>query len=51
MTLPNHDEEERIYKSRRIENAKRSQFQSKLNVLLLAVLILIALLVYAAFYL
>ncbi|MDV5976539.1 UNVERIFIED_CONTAM: cell wall synthase accessory phosphoprotein MacP [Streptococcus canis] len=51
MTLPNHYEEERIYKSRRIENAKRSQFQSKLNVLLLAVLILIALLVYAAFYL
>lgn len=41
----------RIYKSRRIENAKRSQLQSKLNVILIAVMLLIAILVYAIFYL
>ncbi|MGT2933254.1 cell wall synthase accessory phosphoprotein MacP [Streptococcus catagoni] len=41
--------QERIYKSRRIENAKRDQFQSKLNLLLIALIILIALLVYAVF--
>lgn len=40
---------DRIYKSRRIENAKRSRFQSRLNLILLAVLVLIALLVYAVF--
>lgn len=37
MTLPEKDEKARIYKSRRIENAKRSQLQSKLNVILIAV--------------
>ncbi|MGT2887710.1 cell wall synthase accessory phosphoprotein MacP [Streptococcus didelphis] len=42
-------DEERIYKSRRIENAKRHQFQSKLNLLLIALVILIALLIYAIF--
>ncbi|GAA5397462.1 cell wall synthase accessory phosphoprotein MacP [Streptococcus uberis] len=39
----------RIYKSRRIENAKRNQFQSKLNLLLIALVLLIALLIYAVF--
>ncbi|CAM4124934.1 hypothetical protein AT575_06265 [Streptococcus penaeicida] len=43
------DDSQRIYKSRRIENAKRNQFQSKLNLLLLALVILIALLIYAVF--
>ncbi|MGP6451928.1 cell wall synthase accessory phosphoprotein MacP [Streptococcus dysgalactiae subsp. equisimilis] len=51
MPLPDHEESERIYKSRRIENARRSQLQSKLNLILIAVIILIALLVYAVFYL
>ncbi|WP_243081335.1 cell wall synthase accessory phosphoprotein MacP [Streptococcus dysgalactiae] len=51
MLLPDHGELERIYKSRRIENARRSQLQSKLNLILIAVIILIALLVYAVFYL
>ncbi|WP_165731971.1 cell wall synthase accessory phosphoprotein MacP [Streptococcus dysgalactiae] len=51
MPLPDHEEPERIYKSRRIENARRSQLQSKLNLILIAVIILIALLVYAVFYL
>ena len=48
---PDHEESESIYKSRRIENARRSQLQSKLNLILIAVIILIALLVYAVFYL
>lgn len=51
MPLSDHEESERIYKSRRIENARRSQLQSKLNLILIAVIILIALLVYAVFYL
>ena len=51
MLLPDHEELERIYKSRRIENARRSQLQSKLNLILIAVIILITLLVYAVFYL
>lgn len=38
-----------IYKSRRIENAKRSVFRSKLNRLLWLVLALIFALIYAAF--
>lgn len=38
-----------IYKSRRIENAKRGDFQSKLNRILLVVILLIAALVYAMF--
>ncbi|EGJ27115.1 cell wall synthase accessory phosphoprotein MacP [Streptococcus porcinus] len=43
------DNSERIYKSRRIENAKRHQFQSKLNMLLIALVLLIAFLIYAIF--
>ncbi|EHI70140.1 cell wall synthase accessory phosphoprotein MacP [Streptococcus ictaluri] len=43
------DDSDRIYKSRRIENAKRSQFQSRLNLILIAVFILIAFLIYAVF--
>ncbi|PZO95110.1 MAG: hypothetical protein DI617_04760 [Streptococcus pyogenes] len=46
---PYEDDSERIYKSRRIENEKRHQFQSKLNLLLIALAILIAILVYAIF--
>ncbi|WP_159565101.1 cell wall synthase accessory phosphoprotein MacP [Streptococcus halichoeri] len=46
---PYEDDSERIYKSRRIENEKRHQFQSKLNLLLIALVILIAILVYAIF--
>lgn len=38
-----------IYKSRRIENAKRGVFRSKLNRLLWLVLTLILALIYAAF--
>ena len=37
------------YKSRRIENAKRGAFQSKLNKILIVVLILLAILIYAIF--
>ena len=37
------------YKSRRIENAKRGAFQSKLNKILIVVLILLAILMYAIF--
>lgn len=46
---PYEDDSKRIYKSRRIENEKRHQFQSKLNLLLIALVILIAILVYAIF--
>lgn len=42
-------EEREIYKSRRIENAKRGAFQSKLNKALWVIILLIALLVYAMF--
>ncbi|HGA3406611.1 TPA: cell wall synthase accessory phosphoprotein MacP, partial [Streptococcus agalactiae] len=38
-----------IYKSRRIENAKRNEFQRKLNLVLFILLILLALLFYAIF--
>ncbi|HEN2369393.1 TPA: hypothetical protein U4R30_001866 [Streptococcus agalactiae] len=38
-----------IYKSRRIENAKRNEFQRKLNLVLFLLLILLALLFYAIF--
>lgn len=38
-----------VYKSRRIENARRSVFQSKLNRLLWLVLLLIVVLIYAVF--
>ncbi|KGR72120.1 cell wall synthase accessory phosphoprotein MacP [Streptococcus phocae subsp. phocae] len=51
MTFEDHGESERIYKSRRIENAKRSQFQSTLNLVLILVVMLIGLLAYAVFYL
>ncbi|MGC4387680.1 cell wall synthase accessory phosphoprotein MacP, partial [Streptococcus suis] len=40
-----------IYKSRRIEQEKRKAFRRKLNVILGIVLLLIAALVYAVFYL
>ncbi len=40
---------EKVYKSRRIENEKRSVFQSKLNRFFLVVLILLAILIYAIF--
>lgn len=40
---------EYIYKSRRIENAKRSEFQRKLNMALLAVVVLLILLFWAIF--
>lgn len=39
--------EEPIIKSRRIENAKRGEFQSKLNRILLLILILLGILIYA----
>lgn len=42
-------DQRQVYKSRRIENAKRSVFQSKLNRLLWLVLALILALIYAAF--
>ena len=41
--------EDKVYKSRRIENAKRKEFQKKLNLILLAVFVLVALLIYAIF--
>ncbi|AXQ78020.1 hypothetical protein DDV21_002495 [Streptococcus chenjunshii] len=41
--------DERIVKSRRIENAKRGEFQSKLNKILIVVVILLAILIYAVF--
>ncbi|MEX2804954.1 cell wall synthase accessory phosphoprotein MacP [Streptococcus sp. H31] len=43
--------EERIVKSRRIENAKRGEFQSKLNKIFIVLVILLAILIYAVFYL
>ncbi|KHD45717.1 cell wall synthase accessory phosphoprotein MacP [Streptococcus hongkongensis] len=42
-------DDNRIYKSRRIENARRSQFQAKLNLMLFALLVLIAILIFAVF--
>ncbi|EHJ57203.1 hypothetical protein HMPREF9318_02082 [Streptococcus urinalis FB127-CNA-2] len=47
--IDDDNDREIIYKSRRIENAKRSAFQSKLNLILIALIVLIALLVYAVF--
>ncbi len=38
-----------VYKSRRIENEKRSAFQKKLNLILFVLIILVALLLYAVF--
>lgn len=43
------NDDHRIYKSRRIENARRSQFQAKLNLMLFALLVLIAILIFAVF--
>ena len=43
------DDSQYTYKSRRIENAKRGAFQSKLNKILIVVLILLAILIYAIF--
>ncbi len=40
---------EKIYKSRRIENERRSGFQHKLNRYFLIVIILLAILIYAIF--
>lgn len=42
-----YEDDERIYKSRRIENTKRNEFQKKLNLVLFVVIALIALLIYA----
>lgn len=42
-------QEERIYKSRRIENKKRSLFRSKLNRILLVIILLLMLLLWAVF--
>ena len=44
-----YDYEEPIIKSRRIENAKRGKFQSKLNWILIGVILLLAFLAYAIF--
>lgn len=44
-----YDYEEPIIKSRRIENAKRGKFQSKLNWILIGVVLLLAFLAYAIF--
>ena len=38
-----------VYKSRRIENAKRSEFQGKLNKILFVVILLVILLIWAVF--
>lgn len=38
-----------VYKSRRIENEKRDEFQKKLNTILLILIILVAVLFYAIF--
>lgn len=38
-----------VYKSRRIENAKRKEFQSKLNKILLVIVILLLALLFAIF--
>lgn len=49
--LQANSDQRKVYKSRRIENAKRSVFRSKLNRLLWLVLVLFLALVFAAFYL
>lgn len=41
------DESETPYKSRRLENSKRNEFQKKLNLILFVVVCLLVLLVYA----
>ena len=41
--------EDKVYKSRRIENAKRSEFQGKLNKILFVVILLVILLIWAVF--
>ncbi|WP_057490472.1 cell wall synthase accessory phosphoprotein MacP [Streptococcus orisasini] len=42
-------DEDPIIKSRRIENAKRGEFQSKLNWILIGIGLLLAILIYAVF--
>lgn len=42
-------DEDPIIKSRRIENAKRGEFQSKLNWILIGIALLLAVLIYAVF--
>ncbi|MGT2636847.1 cell wall synthase accessory phosphoprotein MacP [Streptococcus ratti] len=42
-------DEDPIIKSRRIENAKRGEFQSKLNWILIGIALLLAILIYAVF--
>lgn len=47
-SLKKEDEKDQmVYKSRRIENAKRSEFQSKLNKVLLVIILLLAILIFA----
>lgn len=47
-SLKKEDEKDQmVYKSRRIENVKRSEFQSKLNKLLLVIILLLAILIFA----
>lgn len=51
-TLKNYrSKNQHVYKSRRIENAKRSQFQHKLNVMIFVIVLLLLLLFIAVFYL
>lgn len=45
----NFDDGNYVYKSRRIENAKRKEFQSKLNKILLVIVILLLALLFAIF--
>ncbi|MBM7643073.1 cell wall synthase accessory phosphoprotein MacP [Streptococcus loxodontisalivarius] len=47
--LSAEDDKRKIVKSRRIENAKRGEFQSKVNRILLIVIILVILLFWAVF--
>ena len=45
----NRQKDQHIYKSRRIENAKRGEFQRKLNLIMLTIFILIVILFFAVF--
>lgn len=48
--LSGHSQKDQlVYKSRRIENAKRSEFQGKLNKILFVVILLVILLIWAVF--
>ncbi|EHJ52185.1 cell wall synthase accessory phosphoprotein MacP [Streptococcus macacae] len=44
-----YDYDEPMVKSRRIENAKRGEFRTKLNWILLGIALLLAILIYAVF--